>query len=166
MSDLNRATECRAQKLSSSFAEHHVVRMLCEIGKISFQPGRLAQTRVKVGDAEAGNDGVIGARHDAEEHWVGVLHNGPRCDLLHCRRGYIAEEEIGDIALEDNDFAVTREDTREHSYGSLKHCDDREHGSHAERDAGDADHGPDPVTEQISEDQLEEDHGVPPTASL
>ena len=72
--------------------------------------------------------------------------------------GHIAEEEIGDVALEDDDFAVAGEDAREHADGALQDGDDGEHGGDAEGDSGDADEGADAVAAEIGEDQLEKDH--------
>lgn len=90
-----------------------------------------------------------------------MLHPGPSGDLLcSCCRD-IAEEEVGDVSLKDDDLAVAREDAGKHTNGALQDRDDRKHGGDAEGDAGHADDRPDAVTAEIRQDQLEKDHADP-----
>jgi len=87
----------------------------------------------------------------------------PAGDLLCRRRRNAAEEEIGDVALENNDFAIVRQDAGEHSDCALQDGNHGEHGRNTESDARDTDERADAMTAQIGHDQLEKDHACAPT---
>jgi hypothetical protein len=101
---------------------------------------------------------MVGARYDAEEHRVGVTHHRPRRDRLRRGRRNAAEEQIRDVALEDDDLAVAGENAGEHADRALQHRDDGQHRRDAEGDARDAEERPDAMPAEIGQDQLEEDH--------
>ena len=126
--------------------------------KIALNPGCISQAGVGWRDAEAGDDGMARAGDNTEEDRVGVLDHRPLGHLRHCVCWHTAEEKIRDVALEDDDLAVAREDAGEHADCALKDGDDGEHGGHAERDSRDADKRADPMAIKIREDELEEDH--------
>ena len=101
---------------------------------------------------------MVGAGDDSEEHWIGMRHHWPAGDLRNCRRGNVAEEEVGDIAFEDDDLAVAGQNAGEHADGALKDGDHSEHCRDAEGDAGDADEGANAMALEIGHNQLEKDH--------
>ncbi len=152
------AADGGVEEVGRAGAEDNVVIAFAEIDAIAGEPGSFADARIAGRDAKAGDDGVVGAGDDSEEDRVSVRDSGPGRDFASEGRGDIAEEEIGDVAFEDDDFAVARQDAREHADGALKNRDDGEHGGHTKGDAGDADEGADAVPAEIGEDELEKDH--------
>src|SRR5271165_5473150 len=87
---------------------------------------------------------------------------GDLCSRV-CRN--IAEKEVGDISLEDDDLAVVGENSGEHADRSLQDCDDRKHCGYAEGYSRHADQRADAMAAQIGHNQLEKDHGLPLSAS-
>src|SRR5208337_3033757 len=87
---------------------------------------------------------------------------GDLCSRV-CRN--IAEEKVGDISFEDDDLAVVRENPGEHADRSLQDRDDRKHCGYAEGYSRHADQRADTMATQVGHDQLEKDHGLPPSAS-
>ena len=159
VTDGNPAADAGVEKVSCARAKDNVVVALAEEDAIAGQPCGFANTGIVGRDAEAGNDGVVGAGNDSEQNRICMSDGGPGSDFAGDRSGNIAEEEIGDVALEDDNFTVVRENAREHADGALKNGDHGEHGGDTEGNAGDADEGADAVTAEIGKDQLEEDHG-------
>ena len=136
--------------------------MLSEREAIAREPRGLTDARVGSGHTKAGDNRVVSAGHNSEEHRIGMIHHRPAGNLFHCRSGNVAEKEIRDVALENDDFAIARQDAGEHSDCALQDGNHGEHGRNAEGNARDADERADAVAAQIGHDQLEKDHGRAP----
>ncbi len=159
VTDGNATADAGVEKVSCARTKDNVVVALAEEDAIAGQPCGFANTGIVGRDPEAGDDGVIGARNYSEQNGICVSDGGPGSDFAGDRSGNIAEKKIGDVALEDNNFTVVRENARKHANGALKNGDHGEHGGDTEGNAGNTDQGADAVTAEIGEDQLEEDHG-------
>ena len=90
------------------------------------------------------------------DHW-------PAGDLLSSHCGNIAEKKVRDVALEDDDLAIARQNAGKHSDSALQDGDHGEHGRDTEGDARNADERADAMTAQIRHNQLEKDHERAPT---
>ena len=82
MSDLHVAAHGCRQEVGSPLAQNDIVVMLAEVRTIALDPGRLANPGVCLGHAEAGDDRMIRAGYNAEQHRIRVLHHRPARDLL------------------------------------------------------------------------------------
>ena len=136
--------------------------MLREREAIACEPRGLTDARVGSGHTKACDNRVVGAGYNSEEYRIGMRDHRPAGDLLCRRRRNAAEEEIGDVALENNDFAIVRQDAGEHSDCALQDGNHGEHGRNTEGDARDADERADAMAAQIGNDQLEKDHRCAP----
>ena len=95
---------------------------------------------------------------EAEEQRLAGLHCGEFADALELLGGHAAEEEIGDVPLEDEIVAVDREDALEHADGAVDEGEDGQHRRHAEADARDADEGAQLVATEVDENEREKAH--------
>src|ERR1035441_9286961 len=109
MTDLNLAIEIGGEKLGCARAQHHAIGMLRETVAIALEPFGLLNARVSGCDSEASDNRMPFAGDNPEQHWIRMRHKRPAGDLCSrvCRN--IAEEKVGDISLEDDNFAVVRE---------------------------------------------------------
>jgi hypothetical protein len=83
--------------------------------------------------------GWIGAGDNPEKYRIGVLTIGHVAISCTAVSWNVAEEEVGDVALKNDDLAVARKDPREHADGALQDGYHRQHGRYAEGDTRDAD---------------------------
>ena len=163
VADGHMVIEFCAEELRGPLTENHIIGVLREGETISREPCGLADARIGGGYAKAGDDRVIGAGDNAKEHRIGMCHHRPTGDFLHRRSGNVAEEKVRDVALEDDDLAIARQDAGKHADGALENGDHGQHGRDAEGDARDTDERTDAVAAQVGHDQLEKDHGSSPT---
>ena len=133
MADGDAAADGGVEEVGRAGAEHDVVIAFAEVDAIAGEPRCFADARIAWRDAEAGDDGVVGAGDDAEENGIGVRNRGPGRDFAGDRCGDVAEEKIGDVAFEDDDFAIARKDAGEHADRALEDGDHSEHGGDAEK---------------------------------
>jgi hypothetical protein len=96
----------------------------------SGQPGRTGEARIFRRDAKARDDRMSRRGDDAEQHGVRLGHLGPGTDDLHLLGGDRAEEEIGDVPLENQVMAVRGQDALD----DAGHADDRPQAMAAEID--------------------------------
>ena len=97
---------------------------------------------------------MIRAGNNAEEDRIRMLDKRPRFDFMQRRLRHIRKEQVGDVALKNDDLTVTGEDAGEHADRTLQHGHDCQHGGHAERDAGNADEGANPMPQQIGDNEF------------
>jgi hypothetical protein len=98
--------EFSAEELSGTLSEDHVIRMLSEGEFVAGNPDSLGDAGIVGSYAKASNNRVVGAGDNTEENWIGMKDHWPARNLLQGRRWNIAKEQIGDIALEDDDLAI------------------------------------------------------------
>src|ERR1035437_6304916 len=82
MSNGHMAIKSGAEKIRRPLPQGNVVGVLAKVGAIARHPDSLTHARVIGSDAEARDDWIAGAGHNAEENGVGVRHHGPLRDRI------------------------------------------------------------------------------------